>query len=181
MDKCNRIFERIYTGEIPDQVTFKSTDPEHPVFAVLALKQATRGHTIITSTECTPSLDLVSPKTHNNISLVSRATGLWLQAAFEPGYVGALVAGVSVPHAHVHRIPRYEGRDWLHVLGAADPQPFVRMSNDEQAEVYARATFATEYAAAVQRGLTTGQEVQPAEMLEMAYDLRTSPPAGEYK
>lgn len=165
---CNRIFERIYTGEIVDQVTFKSDD--HGVFAVLALKQATRGHTLIVPTECVPRVDYVSPESRRIVGIVERAAGLWLQAAFEPRYVGELTAGVEVPHAHRHRIPCYEGRDWLEVMGHADPKPFVGMSKNEAEEVYLRATFHPEFAAVVEAELG-GDEFSFSELEAMAYDL----------
>ena len=172
MSECKRVFERIYTGEIPDAVTFKSTYSEHPVFAVLALKQATRGHTVVTSTECVQNLDLVSHARRRDIDIVSRATGIWLQAAFDPSYVGTLVAGVEVPHAHAHRIPSFASRDWLKVMGADDPKPFPEMSADEKAEVFARAKFAADYAAVVEEALINSEEGLIPVFTEMAYDLR---------
>lgn len=174
MKECNRIFERIYTGEKPDQITFRSDSPSNPVMAVLAYQQATPGHTLITTTECTPRVDMLSARSSRNMTIVSKAAGIWLQAALEPDYVGALVAGVEVPHAHVHRIPSYQPntRQWLQVLGAEDPKPFPVMSDAQKAEVFARATFHPEYAAAVQSGINSEIEPDPRLLEEMAWDLR---------
>jgi diadenosine tetraphosphate (Ap4A) HIT family hydrolase len=174
MAECNRLFERIYTGEKPDKITFRSPDPLNPVYAVLAYQQAAPGHTLITTTECTPRLDMLSERSTRNIAIVNKAVGIWLQAALEPVYVGGLEAGVEVPHAHKHRIPAYgpDTRDWGSVMFAQDPKPFPVMSADELTEVYARSTFAEEYAAVVQNGITSGIMPDSGLLETMAYDLR---------
>lgn len=174
MAECKGLFERIYTGEKPDQVTFRNIDPVNPVFAVLAYQQAAKGHTLITTTECTPSLDTLSDRSTRNIAIVNKAVGIWLMAAFEPKYVGGLEAGVEVPHAHKHRVPAFEPntREWLNVMGAPDPKPFPEMSEGEKSDVFARATFHPEYAAVVQTGITNGVMPDSGLLETMAWDLR---------
>jgi diadenosine tetraphosphate (Ap4A) HIT family hydrolase len=175
MKPCNKVFERIYSGQIEDNVTFRSTNPDAEVYTVLALQQATPGHTLVTSTECVPSMDELSPRMLKQFGIVSRATGIWLGAAFEPKYVAAVDAGVEVPHAHRHRIPAYEPntRRYLEIMGAPDPKPFPEMSTDQVTEIYARATLHDEYARVVQASVDAGEELTAYTQLEeMAYDLR---------
>lgn len=164
---CNRIFERIHSGEIDDKVTFRGRD----VFTVLSNKQVTSGHTLVVPVECFPSVDALPPDSARRLQVVSRATGIWLQVAFDPDYVGKLVAGKQVSHAHEHVVPCYEGRDWLTVMGSPDRQPFPLMSDDQLAEVFAHATLPLEYAEAVRAELHGGEALTYEQMTELAHDL----------
>jgi diadenosine tetraphosphate (Ap4A) HIT family hydrolase len=174
---CNQLFERIFSGEKPDQVTFRSIG--HNVFTVLAYPQATAGHTLIVPKECYPRTDHMPQQLAQKVDFVARATGIWLQAAFEPGYVGELVAGNQVAHAHVHRAPCYEGQDWLKVLASPSEKLHPVISKDQQAEVFGRATLPFEYGMAIELGLSNLHATGPGaavtgELRTMANDLVSS-------
>lgn len=168
---CNQIFEKIYSGEKQDQITYRS---DLGVMVVLAYRQATEGHSLIVPTEeCQPTMALLSPDTARKVTALRAATKLWLTAAFDPEYVGGLDAGKEVRHAHAHEIPCYGDRDWVRVMGAPDPQPFAEMSADRAAEVYETATFHPAYAAALDGILSEEAPVSGLTLQEMAYDLAT--------
>lgn len=147
---CNGIFEKIYDGVIEDKITYKSE--AHRVFALLAVRQATEGHTLVIPEECTRKVGLLSDESARAVRIVQAATNFWLDATFCPNdedYVAELTAGKEVAHGHVHEIPT-KNRDGLAVM-ATDPKQakFVEMSPERAAEVYSAATFPPDYAKTV--------------------------------
>jgi histidine triad (HIT) family protein len=56
-----------------------------------------------------------------HLTAVSQAIGRAQQAAFDPVRVGVIVAGLEVPHCHLHLIPITAEADLS--FGKADPDP----------------------------------------------------------
>ena len=108
----NDVFCKIIKGEIPSTKVYEDDD----VLAILDVSQVTRGHT------------LVMPKKHyaNMLDCPSDILHKVMDVAQRIGQADMLVlgasginilsnageaAGQSVPHFHVHVIPRYTGED----------------------------------------------------------------------
>ncbi len=108
----NDVFCKIIKGEIPSTKVYEDDD----VLAILDVSQVTRGHT------------LVMPKKHyaNMLDCPSDILHKVMDVAQRIGQADMLVlgasginilsnageaAGQSVPHFHVHVIPRYAGED----------------------------------------------------------------------
>lgn len=108
----NDVFCKIIKGEIPSTKVYEDDD----VLAILDVSQVTRGHT------------LVMPKKHyaNMLDCPSDILHKVMDVAQRIGQADMLVlgasginilsnageaAGQSVPHFHVHVIPRYVGED----------------------------------------------------------------------
>jgi len=104
------IFCRIIDGEIPTTKVYEDDD----VLAILDISQTTRGHTLVMPKKHCDNFLSCPPELSHKVYDVAQRIG---QA--EIGLLGAKgvniltnvgeIAGQSVPHFHVHVIPRYTG------------------------------------------------------------------------
>jgi diadenosine tetraphosphate (Ap4A) HIT family hydrolase len=163
---CVGVYEGIAAGRISKNITFDCI-ADFGVFSVVTRDQATPGHSLVLPVECTPSMDLLSARSLRNVMITSRATGIWLAAAFQVSRVPTLVDGAEIAHGHVHRIPTYTSRDYLGVLGSDDPKPFLEPTVEQNAAIDLQATLPNMYANLLRRELSGG-EVPPEEYVEMA-------------
>ncbi len=168
--ECTDIFGKIWRGEKPDTILFRSAG--QGVMVLLAGQQATEGHSVVVPAECAPKTALLSIESQCILGLAVAATQNWLEAAFPSEYAGAWIAGRQVSHAHTNIAPCYGNRDWLKVIGADNPQPFPEISQNRQDEIIAAATFHPDYAAAIEAQLR-GENILPITLREMAFDLAT--------
>ena len=108
------LFTRIIDGELPG--TFVWRDEECVAF--LSINPLRPGHTLVVPrAELDHWIDL-SPEAARHLFTVSRTIGRAQQQAFQPARIGVLIAGLEVPHAHLHLIPMRREAD-LHLSNAA--------------------------------------------------------------
>ena len=94
------LFTKIIDGELPGRFVWR--DPE--VVSFLTINPITRGHTLVVPRrEIDHWLDL-DPKLLAHLTSVSHTIGKALQKAFSPTKVGMIIAGLEVPHVHIHLI-----------------------------------------------------------------------------
>lgn len=95
------IFTRIIKGELPGRFVWR--DDKAVAFMEIAPMKA--GHTLVVPIqEIDHWLDLDSDlATH--LFAVAHAIGRAQMAAFSPKRVGLLIAGLEVPHCHLHVVP----------------------------------------------------------------------------
>jgi histidine triad (HIT) family protein len=111
------VFSRIITGEIPARFVY--TDDRCVAF--LSINPLRAGHTLVVPrTEVEHWIDL-DPADWQHLTQVAQRLGAALQAAYQPAKIGMMLAGLEVPHVHIHLVPI----DGLHDLdfGNADPDP----------------------------------------------------------
>jgi histidine triad (HIT) family protein len=118
------LFSRIIAGELPG--TFVWRDEECVAF--LSINPLQPGHTLVVPrAEVDHWIDL-PPDAVRHLMTVSRTIGRAQQQAFEPARIGLLIAGMEVPHTHLHVIPIRSEAD-LHLSNAArsvDPDELER-------------------------------------------------------
>jgi histidine triad (HIT) family protein len=114
------VFTMIINGDLPGRFVWKD---EHCV-AFLTINPLKPGHTLVVPrTEIDHWLDLDSDLLVH-VTRVSQAIGIAIQQAFEPKKVGVIVAGLEVPHVHVHLVPIIdEVRDLDFANAEAEPDP----------------------------------------------------------
>ena len=101
------IFTRIIAGEIPGRLVWED---EHCVVMV-DIRPLHRGHClVIPRAEVDHWIDLDSA-TSEHCFEVARIIGHAQMAAFAPRKVGVMLAGLEVPHTHVHVVPIQDERD----------------------------------------------------------------------
>ncbi len=95
------LFTRIIDGELPGRFVWK--DPE--VVAFLTIAPFTRGHTLVVPrVEVDHWLDL-EPALAERCMAVAQVIGQAQMRAFSPRRVGLIIAGLEVPHTHLHVVP----------------------------------------------------------------------------
>jgi diadenosine tetraphosphate (Ap4A) HIT family hydrolase len=113
------LFTRIIDGELPG--TFVWRDPD--VVAFLSIQPVQPGHALVVPrAEVDHWIDL-EPELLAHVTSVAQTIARAEQAVYAPHKVGLLVAGLEVPHVHVHVIPLVHGESDLHLDRAHDATP----------------------------------------------------------
>jgi len=113
------LFTRIIRGELPGRFVWR--DAECVAFLTIAPLRA--GHTLVVPIrEVDHWIDLTQAEAAHLME-VSREIGRALQAAFSPVRVGMMIAGLEVPHVHVHLVPIQELRDLDFARAEKNPAP----------------------------------------------------------
>ncbi len=105
------LFTRIIDGEIPG--TFVWRDDQCVSF--LSINPVNPGHALVVPrAEVDVWLDL-EPPLAAHLMTVSQMVGRAVQSAFSPLRVGLLIAGLEVPHTHLHVMPIHADESDLHL------------------------------------------------------------------
>ena len=95
------LFTRIIEGEIPGRFVWKDDD----AVAFLTIAPMGRGHTLVVPREEVDHWLDVDPDLAAHLIKVAQAIGKAQMAAFSPVRVGLVIAGLEVPHVHLHVVP----------------------------------------------------------------------------
>lgn len=106
----NDIFCRIIAGEIPCTKVYEDDE----VLAILDISQTTKGHTLVMPKKHYPDFLSTPQETMHHVLDVAQRIGQAEMSVLGAKGVNILTnvgecAGQSVPHFHVHVIPRYVG------------------------------------------------------------------------
>ena len=95
------VFTRIVNGELPARFVWN----DDRCVAFLSNRPLRSGHTlVIPREEVDHWLDL-EPNLAAHLMVVAQAIGKAQMAAFRPARVGMVIAGLEVPHVHLHVVP----------------------------------------------------------------------------
>jgi histidine triad (HIT) family protein len=101
------IFTRIIDGELPGRFVWRDDE----CVAFLSIAPLRPGHTLVVPrAEVDHWLDLPVTLTQHLMG-VAHEIGRAQMDAFEPARVGLIIAGLEVPHTHVHVVPIEAERD----------------------------------------------------------------------
>lgn len=101
------IFTRIIDGELPGRFVWRDDE----CVAFLSIQPLRPGHTLVVPRlEVDHWLDLPSALTQHLMG-VAHEIGLAQMDAFDPTRVGLIIAGMEVPHTHLHVVPIDAERD----------------------------------------------------------------------
>jgi len=115
------IFTRIIRGELPARFVWQ----DDKCVAFLSIRPLRPGHTLVVPhAEVDHWLD-VDPAVLSHLTAVAQRIGRAQMAAFKPARIGMMIAGLEVPHLHIHVVP-IQG---IHDLDFAnqDPNPDAAM------------------------------------------------------
>lgn len=101
------LFTRIINGEIPGRFVWKD---EHCV-AFMTIAPIRPGHTLVVPREEIDSWTDAPPALTAHLFQTAQHVARGIQAAFPCTKVGLMVAGLEVPHLHIHLTPIDEIRD----------------------------------------------------------------------
>jgi histidine triad (HIT) family protein len=123
------LFTKIIEGDIPGRFVWRDDE----VVAFLTINPITPGHTLVVPVaEVDHWLDL-PPALAARCMTVAQVIGQAQMAAFSPARVGMIIAGLEVPHTHLHLIPIESEADLS--FAKADPAPAPEALDDAAARL----------------------------------------------
>lgn len=111
------IFTKVIDGELPGRFVWR----DERCVAFLSIAPLRPGHTLVVPiVEVDHWVDL-EPELAAHLMLVAHAVGRAQDEAFRPARVGLIIAGMEVPHTHLHVVPIDRESDLS--FANADPAP----------------------------------------------------------
>lgn len=95
------IFTRIINGEMPGHFIWK----DELAVAIMTIAPIRPGHCLVIPREEVNHWDDVPAETAAHLMLVSQKIAKGLKVVYQPKRVGIMVAGLEVPHTHIHLLP----------------------------------------------------------------------------
>lgn len=111
------VFSRIIAGELPARFVWS----DDTCVGFLSIEPLNSGHVLVVPREETEHWIDLDLGTWEHLTRVSKAIGAALQRAYHPAKVGMMLAGLEVPHVHIHLVPINSTRDLE--FGQADSDP----------------------------------------------------------
>ncbi len=111
------IFSRIIAGELPGRFVHR----DDRCVAFLSINPLQPGHTLVVPVEEVDHWVDASPELNAHLMTVAHAVARAQQALFSPVKVGLMIAGLEVPHLHIHVVPIRGVHDLD--FANADPSP----------------------------------------------------------
>ena len=104
------VFTMIIDGQLPGRFVWK----DELCVAFLSINPLAAGHTLVVPREEVDHWIDLDPELANHLMAVSQKIGLALDLGFKPKRVALMIAGLEVPHTHLHVVPI----DGMHDLDA---------------------------------------------------------------
>ncbi|MEY2452387.1 MAG: hypothetical protein QOD92_1961 [Acidimicrobiaceae bacterium] len=95
------IFTRIIEGELPGKFVWR----DGQCVAFLSIAPLQPGHTLIVPLAEIDKWTDLEPDLAAHLMLVAQRIARAQEAAFSPVRVGLIIAGLEVPHCHLHAVP----------------------------------------------------------------------------
>lgn len=111
------VFTMIINGDIPGRFVWKDDD----VVSFLTINPVTDGHLLVVPRHEIDHWESVDPELFGKINTVAQTVGQAVKAAFDAPRMGLLIAGLEVPHLHVHVFPAWQLETFD--LATADQDP----------------------------------------------------------
>jgi histidine triad (HIT) family protein len=113
------IFTRIIRGELPGRFVWR----DDRAVAFLTIAPLKPGHTLVVPIEEVDHWLDLDPALNLHLADVAQKVGQAVQQAFQPEKVGMMIAGLEVPHVHLHLVPITGLRDLDFANADANPEP----------------------------------------------------------
>ncbi len=112
------VFTKIINGELPGRFVWK----DERCVAFLTVAPLKPGHTLVVPREEVDHWQELAPDLLVHLTRVSQSIGKGIQEGFKPPRVGLMIAGLEVPHVHIHVSPIWNLRDLDFANAARDPK-----------------------------------------------------------
>jgi diadenosine tetraphosphate (Ap4A) HIT family hydrolase len=113
------VFTKIINGELPGRFVYEDDD----IVAFLTIQPMTQGHTLVVPRAEIDQWQDVDPEVFNKVTGVAQLIGKAVCKAFGAQRAGVIIAGLEVPHLHVHVFPAYNLADFGFANVDRDPSP----------------------------------------------------------
>lgn len=113
------VFTKIIDGDLPGRFLWS----DDRCVSFLSINPLQHGHALVVPRlEVDHWLDL-EPELNAHLMTVSQHIGQAQQEAFSPTRIGLMIAGLEVPHVHLHVVPMDTVHDLDFANAARDPDP----------------------------------------------------------
>ena len=125
------VFTTIINRELPGRFVYE--DDEFVAF--LTIEPMTQGHTLVVPRAEIDQWQDIDSATYGRLMTVSQRIGQAVVRAFDAPRAGLLIAGLEVPHLHVHVFPAYQLTDFG--FAGVDRNPSPESLDEAQAKIKA--------------------------------------------
>ena len=125
------VFTMIINGDLPGRFVYEDED----VVAFLTIEPMTPGHTLVVPRAEVDNWQDIDPALFHRVMDVSQRIGKAVCAAFGAERAGMIIAGLEVPHLHVHVFPAYNLTDFG--FANVDRNPAPESLDEAQAKIRA--------------------------------------------
>lgn len=113
------VFTKIIQGELPGRFVWR----DERCVGFLSINPLRTGHALVVPVEEVDHWLDLDPELNSHLMAVSQHIGQAQMAAFSPTRVGLMIAGLEVPHVHLHVVPIDGVHDMDFANAARDPDP----------------------------------------------------------
>ena len=117
------VFTMIINGDLPGRFVYQDGLGDDGVVAFLTIEPMTQGHTLVVPRAEVDNWQDVDPALFGRVMDVSQRIGRAVCAAFDAQRAGMIIAGLEVPHLHVHVFPAYNLTDFGFANVDRNPSP----------------------------------------------------------
>ena len=125
------IFTKIINGELPGRFVYEDDD----IVAFLTIAPITVGHTLVVPRAEIDNWQDVEADVFAKVMAVAQRIGKAQSSAFDVERTGLIIAGLEVPHLHVHVFPARELSDFG--FAKVDRNPSPESLDEAQAKIVA--------------------------------------------
>jgi diadenosine tetraphosphate (Ap4A) HIT family hydrolase len=113
------VFTKIINGELPGRFVYEGDE----VVAFLSIAPITEGHTLVVPRAEIDNWQDIGPAEFGPVMEVSQLIGKAVCKAFGVERAGVIIAGLEVPHLHIHVFPARDLADFGFANADHDPLP----------------------------------------------------------
>ncbi len=119
LDRMATVFTMIINGDIPGRFVYEDDE----IVAFLTIEPMTQGHTLVVPRAEVDNWQDLDPALFGRVMAVSQRIGKAVCAAFDAERAGVIIAGLEVPHLHVHVFPARNLSDFGFASVDRNPSP----------------------------------------------------------
>lgn len=119
LDCMASVFTKIINRDLPGRFVYEDDE----VVAFLTIEPMTPGHTLVVPREELDNWQDVDPAAFNRVMAVAQRIGKAVCKAFDTERSGLIIAGLEVPHLHVHVFPARDLADFGFANVDRNPSP----------------------------------------------------------
>jgi diadenosine tetraphosphate (Ap4A) HIT family hydrolase len=113
------VFTKIINGELPGRFVYEDDD----IVGFLSIAPMTQGHTLVVPRAEIDQWQGIEPTVFNKVMAVSQLIGKAVCKAFDAERAGVIIAGLEVPHLHIHVFPARDLADFGFANVDHNPSP----------------------------------------------------------
>ncbi|HEU0191078.1 MAG TPA: HIT family protein [Mycobacterium sp.] len=125
------VFTKIINRELPGRFVYEDDE----VVAFLTIEPMTQGHTLVVPRAEIDQWQDINNAALNKVMTVAQRIGRAVCRAFDAERAGLIIAGLEVPHLHVHVFPTRSLRDFG--FANVERNPFAESLDEAQAKIIA--------------------------------------------